>query len=143
MRWEPGVYASRRWIDVGDIPLPTRNLFDLGVLRVQVLRRVLVHRRVGVGKPVLAGGSVGEIDDSEVDFTAFSRSRVVTTLSSRSNHQVLAVRSTKGSGERRVQGRLLVRFLTVGVRKSGDLLGRSGRTGRTGWILLMVFPPLQ
>jgi len=138
---EPGVYVSRRWIDVGDITTPTGNLSNLGVLPVQAFRRVLVHRRIRVGKPVLTGGRVGEIDDPEVDLTALSRSRVVATLGRRPDHQVLAVRSTERSGEWR--GRVLIHFFTICVRALADLLGRGGGSGRARRILLMVLPPLQ
>lgn len=98
MWWESGVYASRRRIDVSDISLPAGDFFDFWVLSVEVLGRIFVHRRVGVGKPVLTGGRVGEIDDSEVDLTAFSGSRIVATLGGGSDHEVFAVGSAKGDG---------------------------------------------
>ena len=120
---ESGVDPSSCGVDVGDVTLSTGNFFNLGELSVDVRWRVLVHRWVRVGFPVLTGGCVGEIDNSEVDLTALTWSGVMATFGGGPNHKVLAVGLTKRNGVRRTQGRVPIRFLTSGVRGLVDLQG--------------------
>ena len=97
---ESGVDVSSCRVNVGDITLSTVNFFDLGELSVDVRWRVLVYRWVRVGFPVLTGGRVGEINNSEVDLTTLTWSGVMATFGGRPNHKVLAVGSTKRNGVR-------------------------------------------
>lgn len=95
---EPGVYSSRRWINVGNITLPTGDFLYFGVLGTEVRRGILVHGRIRVRQPILACGRVGEVDDSEVDLTAFAWARVMATLGDGADHEIFTVGSTKGRG---------------------------------------------
>ena len=89
---------------------------------------------------------VGEIDDSEVDLATLAWSRIVATFGDRSNHEVLAMGSTKRSGVWRAWGRVLIRLLTPSFGGLANPRNGSRGTlpgGGARRMLSMALPPLQ